>query len=886
MTSGFLSVDNSQKETPADTLDAATRNAKCHLKPHVHDERSYRLLLQPLPHHCHHPADGLRPRPSSRPKASLAAEDQEPRATEVTEVWCSMPYPSDPPKAKHDLVGPVPLPKSVADATTDNPLLGHPATLSTTESALELLQSRISGKQIASHKVARLSTIYTYANAPSRPEPLSRSLEIIGFADVSLSLVRKFTDEGPLQRPHMTHCTVGVKRADKPEVRAALRPHDLTNVDGLRSLAVSMREAHVAAIVAADKFGRFGVLRSMDDGYSSSDYALDLYVGDFEAVKRLLVGTGESPAPPPAEGAVPAETGDDVGGGLWQPPGGSDNGGGDGSATGGGAGELWQPPGGDDSGGGFGETSMDNDGFGASSSWAPNRSADVQPHAGQKRPRSDSQDKGGNEGGNFHADVGAAEADAFYSGLVRSLATRDQSRIFHMRAFNGWVKATQIAELNPRSSVASKKGKLPGLRVLDLACGKGGDLGKWTLHPRGIRNYVGIDVARGSLKDAAIRARKMSKQLGGRATFTCADLGFDVPGLPKGKTIQKLLSWSLESEPKGETAEPKFEAVIGGGLTPNDRFDVVSVQFAIHYMMSTRKRAVRFFQTVSNLLDVGGNLAFTTIDARVVVSHIMNLGMDLHFDDDEETASKGGTVEVGGGACRLKFSGETMRNIFKRSDQYKGREFMNDSVYGLQYTFTLREGDDHSSGVGEAVDLPEWLAPLPVLKTLAEEAGFELDYVKNFHEFYHDRKSSSKHPNAHNALYNMKALNTKGSISEDEWEISRMYMAVSFRKVRESRLGNILHELEGEGENGERDIDGEEAGESTGPENVRETHEDPVHSVPSAKNESAVLSNPLAKAKLPLALLKAKKAAGDSWGALSSEEKKQRTNDELIQMLN
>ena len=78
----------------------------------------------------------------------------------------------------------------------------------------------------------------------------------------------------------------------------------------------------------------------------------------------------------------------------------------------------------------------------------------------------------------------------------------------------------------------------------------------------------------------------------------------------------------------------------------------------------------------------------------------------------------------------------------------------------------------------------------------------------------------------------------------------------------------------------------EEAGESTGPENVRETHEDPVHSVPSAKNESAVLSNPLAKAKLPLALLKAKKAAGDSWGALSSEEKKQRTNDELIQMLN
>ena len=39
-----------------------------------------------------------------------------------------------------------------------------------------------------------------------------------------------------------------------------------------------------------------------------------------------------------------------------------------------------------------------------------------------------------------------------------------------------------------------------GLRVLDLACGKGGDLGKWAAHPDGVEKYVGSDIAFGSLE--------------------------------------------------------------------------------------------------------------------------------------------------------------------------------------------------------------------------------------------------------------------------------------------------------------------------------------------------------------------------------------------------
>ena len=152
------------------------------------------------------------------------------------------------------------------------------------------------------------------------------------------------------------------------------------------------------------------------------------------------------------------------------------------------------------------------------------------------------------------------------------------------------------------------------MRVLDLACGKGGDLGKWTLHQRKLENYVGSDVARGSLVDAAIRARQMSKRNKSvlkRCTFSLADLGEDVPGRKRSKRarrMQKLLTWNLETESsEAKESDPVFVTQEGGGISEQDKFDVVSIQFAIHYMMQTRKRARRFFHTVSSLLEIGGN---------------------------------------------------------------------------------------------------------------------------------------------------------------------------------------------------------------------------------------------------------------------------------------
>ena len=293
-----------------------------------------------------------------------------------------------------------------------------------------------------------------------------------------------------------------------------------------------------------------------------------------------------------------------------------------------------------------------------------------------------------------------------------------------------------------------------------------------------------------ALKDAAKRCRarfrkkrKRQRAIPASYSFCCVDLGTNVPGRLRSiddRKLQKFPTWSLQDERKGEIGEPIFRLTPGGGIEQSDRFDVVSVQFALHYMMRSRERARRFFRTVSALLEIGGYLVVTTVDARVVLSHLMNLGLDLHFDHKDTALSEKVFISIGD-ACQLTFEPEIVKKIFQSNDG----ENLSSSAFGLEYTFRLVEGSNHSAGVGNAVDLPEWLAPLPILEELAQEVGLELEYAENFHGIFGAHSNPSKEPAAYKRLYKMNVLNHQGTISDTEWEISGMYIALKFRKERD-----------------------------------------------------------------------------------------------------
>jgi len=651
-------------------------------------------------------------------------------------------HPSEQPTLKHVLSGVWPIPSS-----------DQLKYFSSVEEIKAAVLERHTG-----NRYSEICSFYTYRNPPVTS--ISGAVELVGYAD---------RDVVSSQMKSLDKIVFGVKRGDgEYPKKLKLQPRDIKNSNRFSTLMGFLYKRDFTAVIKLDKMGQtVGFLFQWDEiNDPISSGSRGSYAGvcvSTSSNKLVISSNGDSTL-----SAIPNEEKDDVQ--LWKPGTDTEE-----------ESNLWKPQGMESADSDVMHSAFAPKSFDASMMMPMNESSiDI----GTKRKRSNSDGLNEKDDG-FHKDSGAEAANVFYSNLTRKLETRTDSRLFHMRAFNGWVKATQIAELN--SNTVTRKQK-KGFRILDLACGKGGDLGKFSLLARGVSNYVGIDVAQGSLRDAAKRVSALPPGKLKKASFICADLGSDVPG--KKKFL--LETWIMNSATVLQE-EPRFTKMRGGGMSPNDRFDVVSIQFAIHYMMSTAERARRFFKTVGKLLDEGGTLIATTIDARIVCHHIMRLGLDINNLDDNGSPI---IVSVGEGACQLKFEPRIVKRLFGVNVSSEDEA---DSQFGLQYTFTLSEGDDHAAGFGSAVDLPEWLTPVPIIESIANEAGLRLDSNENFHEFYANRQNAKDHPMAHNALYNMKVLNRSGSISKQEWDISRMYAAIKFTKVTKSRMeSDDDDELDGE----------------------------------------------------------------------------------------
>ncbi|GAX18227.1 mRNA (guanine-N7-)-methyltransferase [Fistulifera solaris] len=587
--------------------------------------------------------------------------------------------------------------------------------------------------------LVKIASVYSYLDAPE--PPLSRTLVVAAYIHW-----QNEEFEGPLP------CTLAVA------VPPFATPLHEQNAHAFRQF-LKESSKYSYALLLPDKYQRWGLLRLSNNDDHSND-----------SVVSLHVLTSWSQLEPKA---LKQETTTTTTTELWQPPTPDVEYDAYNNAT---TTNLWQPP-------------TENDEPEAFPTITTATTTDTTNT--RKRPREDAQQSLettlNQRDTTFHQDASAAAADAFYSKLDRTLQHRWQSQIYHMRNYNGWVKAMQIQHFY--ASFGKK-----AARILDLACGKGGDLTKWTLGR--IQNYVGMDVARGSLQDAAKRARNLRPQLP-RCTFSCADLGANVPGRYKqtrnGPQLESLLTWSLHREASSLSSEPVFTFQKGGGIGLDDAFDVVSIQFAIHYMMSSEKRAKRFFRTVSQLLTKGGKLLVTTMDARVVVDHLMQTGCDFHAIRDEDDPV---TIRLGDGLCQIQFAVPVLRRLFAtdHESEESNNANINQNWFGLEYSFTLLDGNSNDAKA-DAVNLPEWLSPLPALEALAESVGLELESVHNFHEFYEQNHEKSA---CQSSLYTMNVLNRNGSISATEWEISRLYCALQFVKVKDYVDNEIDEDDDGE----------------------------------------------------------------------------------------
>lgn len=333
-------------------------------------------------------------------------------------------------------------------------------------------------------------------------------------------------------------------------------------------------------------------------------------------------------------------------------------------------------------------------------------------------------------------------AASFYDNLKRAQADRGRSLVSHLRSLNNWIKMNLIRHHVPKT----------GARILDLACGKGGDMSKM-MH-RNISSYTGVDIAQQSLNDAVHRLKGSKRWSNHKFQFGQADLG------TTSLYDQAVHCWDSKNDWRDRIL-----------LEKEDTFDAISIQFALHYFFGEKSRAEFFFQQISRMLKPGGYCIATTVDANVVLQHAMrNFGefnangnrMPIQFKDDQ------GRV-----LCQIMIDDTTRDRILSNSPH--------EDWYGLRYTFQLSDAAQGENGEGSAVNAPEYLIPNTVLNQLLADNDLELVMQENFHPFV---LSSMREEEALSVAKRMHVPDFQGSISSVEWDIARLYQVMAFRKLR------------------------------------------------------------------------------------------------------
>jgi len=155
---------------------------------------------------------------------------------------------------------------------------------------------------------------------------------------------------------------------------------------------------------------------------------------------------------------------------------------------------------------------------------------------------------------------------------------RKQSKAINIRNANNFIKLSLIKQY-------AKKGG----SVLDLGCGKGGDLLKYA--SVGILEYVGVDIADVSIEDAKIRYNKLE-------TYSASEFSY----LFKASFV--------------------VQDAYCNPIYLNKEFDLISSQFSFHYAFYNDKCIETAVENISKHLKPGGHFIATIPSKDVILERI------------------------------------------------------------------------------------------------------------------------------------------------------------------------------------------------------------------------------------------------------------------------
>ncbi|KAJ0109866.1 hypothetical protein N8I77_011111 [Diaporthe amygdali] len=364
---------------------------------------------------------------------------------------------------------------------------------------------------------------------------------------------------------------------------------------------------------------------------------------------------------------------------------------------------------------------------------------------------------------------------------------KTDSRIKGLRSFNNWIKSCIIQKFAPdedHTPGAFERGISSGreLLILDIGCGKGGDLGKWQQAPQTVELYVGLDPADISIDQAKERYRGMSQRdrhggRGGRG----GNYRRPQPRLFEARFhVKDCFSETIE-----DVDIVRQVGYTQSNISSERGFDVVSMMFCMHYAFESEAKARQMLRNVAGSLKKGGRLIGTIPNSDVIGEKVKEFnekqkakaeqaeagGEEAKTGEDAEELEEGEekeegeaepTAEWGNDIYRVRFPGKTPEDgIFR-------------PPFGWKYSFFLHEAVE---------EVPEYVVPWEAFRALAEDYNLELQYHKSFSDIW---KTEKDDPTLGPLSERMGVRQRHGGellVTPEEMEAASFYVGFCFYKV-------------------------------------------------------------------------------------------------------
>nr|XP_021185981.2 mRNA cap guanine-N7 methyltransferase [Helicoverpa armigera] len=320
----------------------------------------------------------------------------------------------------------------------------------------------------------------------------------------------------------------------------------------------------------------------------------------------------------------------------------------------------------------------------------------------------------------------------------KGLRERFNSPIYYLRNFNNWVKSVLIQEYTDK---IREKDYGRSLRVLDICCGKGGDLSKW--QKARVEHVVFADIADVSVQQCQTRYEDLGARSRGARLFSAEFIAADCTK---------------------DTLRDKYK-------DPSISFDIVSCQFGLHYSFESLPQAKRMLTNISECLKPGGYFFGTIPDAYEIVSRAQKsngsfgnriYNIKLLFDVEQGYPLFGGKYD-------FHLEGVVDCPEFLVNFKLFTKLAMD---FGLELVYKARFADfykDHSEKYRQLLQKIvcfESYPPPPGKELIADETEYE--HAKQCWD----------------AKDNKTERDRLGTMSSCEWEVATVYMAFAFRKLK------------------------------------------------------------------------------------------------------